>query len=214
MKITQWLETIATKNFNIKTLFLLLFLSSSLTISAQIGIAQVASICGDLQRDEAQPNTYFKDVNNTFNKFIGTWKYTNGNEIVTFKLTKVTHKYDPEYKIFEDYLVGNYSYSTDGGTTYLVNTIIGSYSEEVDNNPMYAGCTQTNYSNDRKIIFGFKDIILNKDFCTAIFEFSPNSLTQMTVKIKNPQGTTGTFIGQPSFNPNFTLPISMIVTKQ
>lgn len=196
-----------------KNLFLILFLTGSITIFGQVTNAQVTSICGDLQRDEAQPNTYFKDVNNTFNKFIGTWKYTDGNEIVTFKLTKVTHKYDPEYKIFEDYLVGNYSYSTDGGVTFIVNTIEGILNEDADENPMYAGCTQTNYSNDRKIIFGFKDVILNKDFCTAIFEFLPNSLTQMQVKIENPS-PVGRLDGQPPYNSDFTLPTEMVVTKQ
>ena len=37
---------------------------------------------------EYNPNYYLKDVDNDFNKFIGVWKYTNGNTSFTIVLDK------------------------------------------------------------------------------------------------------------------------------
>ena len=167
-------------------------------------------ICGPVSVLEAPENTYFKDIDNTFANFIGTWQYTNGNEIVVFKLTKVTEKYRPHQRIFKDYIIGNYSYSTDGGATYIVNTITTPINEDPDANPMYASCIR----DMNKISFGFRDVVLNKGFCRIYFEFLPGSLNQMQVTIKNTQGISGTFEGEPPFNPNFTLPTSMVVTRQ
>ncbi|WAC01127.1 hypothetical protein N7U66_13275 [Lacinutrix neustonica] len=174
----------------------------------------IVNICNGLTSEDVSDNTYFKDINQTFDNYIGTWVWTSGNEIVTFKLTKVTQKYFPEERVFEDYMIGNYSYSTDGGTTFIVNTITTPTNEERELNPMYTACV-----NDDDVginIFAFDDVIIDKgnSYCTATFEFLPNSTTQMQVTIENPKGPVGRLDGQPPFNPNFTIPTNMIVTKQ
>jgi len=191
-----------------KIVFTFTFLTSLLSFSQ----SPIVEVCNGVQLDEAQPGTYFKDINNTFNKYTGTWKYENGDEIVIFEITKVTQKFDLEYQIFEDYLIGNYSYSTDGGVSYIINTITSTISEEVNNNPMYSLCQD----NDNQITFIFEELLLNKGdyYCTATFEFLPNSLNQMKVYIKNPDGVVGSFYGDEPFNFNFSIPTEMIVIKQ
>lgn len=87
-----------------KTIFYtVIILLNVLTIK---GYAQtptsIVEICNGVTEDDAPDYTYFKDVNNTFDKFVGTWKWTNGNEILIFKLSKITQKYFPETKMFED----------------------------------------------------------------------------------------------------------------
>ena len=146
-------------------------------------------------------------------QFIGIWVWNNGVKVVTFKLDKVTKKYFYEERVFEDYMIGNYSYSIDGGITFVINTITTPINEDPESNPMYNACPE---EIPTKIDFSFRDVIIDKgnNFCTATFEFLPNSTTQMKFTIENPKGPRGSLDGQPPFNPNFTLPTSMIVTKQ
>jgi|GEM_PF-3347260 len=171
-----------------------------------------AELCGDIQFDEAPTNTYFKDVYNTFDKYVGTWKYENGNDIVIFEIVKVTQKYDADNQIFEDYLVGNYNYSNDGGNTYVVNSIPSTISENRDDNTLQAVCQD----NDTKITFGFKELIFNKldGYCNAYFEFIPGSLTEITVSITNDGCIRGTIGDAEPFNYNFSIPTEMTVIKQ
>lgn len=194
-----------------KTLYVKILLLAFLNIYSQgtQNPSGIRNVCSGLTAEDVPHYTYFSDLDNTFTNFIGTWVYTNGNEIVTFKLSKVTQKYFPAERIFEDFMVGNYSYSTDGGTTLVVNTIVPFLNNDPDNNPMYTPCVE-----DNKMIFVFKDVILNKSYCYATFEFITGSLTQLRVKIENPKEILGRFEGQPEYNYNFTLPTTIIVTKQ
>ncbi len=171
--------------------------------------ASITNICGAISSFDAAPNTYFADLDGTFNPFIGTWKYINGNEIVTFQLSKITQRYFADEKVFMDFMVGNYSYSNDGGISLVVNTITTVVDVNPENNPMYTPCIENN-----KLIFIFKDVVLNKGYCYATFEFMNGSTTQMHVKIENPKEVSGCLDGVPPYNFNFTLPTQMLVTKQ
>lgn len=52
---------------------------------------------------------YYKDINNTFNPFVGTWLYTNGT--ISFKIVLEKRTYTPTInQAFEDLLVGEYEY--------------------------------------------------------------------------------------------------------
>ena len=193
-----------------KSIYKILLLSITISSFGQNTPAgSLVDICSGLMAKDVPDKTYFSDTNNSFGKFIGTWQWTNGNEIVIFVLTKVTHRYFPDEKIYQDYMIGNYSYSTDGGKSYVVNTITNPINENPDVNPMYTGCGENN-----KLKFIFRDVILDKSYCYATFQFSPSSLTQMKVFIENPKEIPGSFIGQTTYNYNFTLPIDMVVTKQ
>jgi len=66
-------------------------------------------------------NCYDKDVNNEFDKFVGTWKYTNGTNEIIFKLKKEEHYQTSPNSNYQDLLVGEYQYKSNGIT--VVNTL-------------------------------------------------------------------------------------------
>lgn len=195
-----------------KSIFILSILFGITSVRSQNPIpvpTLIENICNDLTEDDVPNNTYFSDINGNFNDFIGDWKWQNGNQIVIFQLTKVTQKYFPEDKIFLDYMIGNYSYSVDGGDSFIVNTIINPVNKNPDSNAMYTGCIE-----DGALKFIFKDILLNKDFCYATFEFQSGNLNELHVKIENPKEIPGRFEDEPEYIHEFTLPTEMIVIKQ
>lgn len=169
----------------------------------------IATNCSGITLEDATDYTYFADLEGKFDPFIGTWVYSNGSDIVTFQLSKITQRYFADDKIFMDFMVGNYSYSNDGGNTLVVNTILPTVDTDPNNNPMYTSCAE-----DNKMVFYFDDVVLNKKLCYATFELINGSTTQMHVKIENPQEVGGSLDGTPPYNFNFTLPTQMIVTKQ
>lgn len=69
-------------------------------------------------------NIYFKDVNNTFNKFLGTWEYNNDGhyvKVVVSKLIKVDVTFGRTRRQYRDMLVISYLYKYNGVIVY--NTI-------------------------------------------------------------------------------------------
>lgn len=69
--------------------------------------------------DYAVPNTYYKDLYNDLDPFVGTWMYTNGNTSLTITLQKKIRVLNDNF--FEDMLIGGYKYVVNGTT--VVNTL-------------------------------------------------------------------------------------------
>ena len=71
-------------------------------------------------------NAYYKDVDNDFNRFVGTWLYTNGDEVFEIVLDKrELDFYNKPIDIpphYTDYLYGEFRYVDENGTE-LVNTL-------------------------------------------------------------------------------------------
>lgn len=66
-------------------------------------------------------DTYYKDLNNDFNNFEGTWQYTNGNDTLTIVLQKKVMQYIDNSSspmlgksYYKDLLVGEYRYVESG----------------------------------------------------------------------------------------------------
>ena len=64
-------------------------------------------------------NTYYKDVNNFMNPFVGTWLYTNGNSSLKIVLVKEEMQYTGKY--YTDYITGEYQYIENG--VEIANTL-------------------------------------------------------------------------------------------
>lgn len=58
-------------------------------------------------------NTYYKDVDNDFNAYVGTWKWEDGNTSLEIIFNKIIH-YDIGNGDYSDLLVGEYKYIEDG----------------------------------------------------------------------------------------------------
>lgn len=155
---------------------------------------------------EMPPGTYIKDLSNTFDVFLGTWKYQNGNEIFTIKLEK-SEDLLTEYGNYTDYIKGNYSYSTDGGITYVTNTIENNFS----NNPIENSLYSPGPLNQSELDLRFKDMVYNKN-CNLIIKFLPNSTTQLEFKLDN-QSRGYLYPEVPPYW-GFSVPNHIILTKQ
>ena len=156
----------------------------------------------------ATPGTYFKDINHTFDPFLGTWKYQNGNEILIIKLEKVEMYYSSDYSVYEDFIKGNYSYSTDNGVTFVVNTIqqnLGNNNPDI--NPIYS-CGPETPIKDR---MPFHDIIYQKN-AWANFTFQNNNYQQLHLKLENKSG--GVVYPATPPNPAFCIPNNVVLIKQ
>ena len=188
-------------------------------LSSFTATSQIFDIYDPVILQDVPAGAYIKDVNNKLDKFSGTWIWTSGSDQVTIKLQKVENQYFSEYDAYADYMIGNYKYTKNNGSLVVVNTILTPSKFNFAGNllpqfhPMYAPSPE----NETTIDFSFKDIILNKEGCTAIFEFLPGSTTQMKLTQKN-RGTHGIEVTDgdpmPVFNPDFTIPNEIVLTKQ
>ena len=174
-------------------------------LPAQTKIVDVSS--GEIVVD-APIGTYIKDIYNTFAPFLGTWKYENGNEIFIVKLEKVTKFYYSEYHNYKDFIKGNYSYTQDGGVTYITNTIeTNALINDANINSFYSPSPRS-----LEILKGvFKDELYQKS-CDAIFTFLTGSTTQMTINLKNK--SRGYILPETPPNPNFSIPNNVVLIKQ
>lgn len=191
-----------------KIIVILVLMNSMVELYAQTNEVDVKS---GFTKMDAPSGTYIKDIYNTFTPFLGTWRYQSGNEIFTVKLEKVTKKYYPEYGTYRDYIKGNYSYTTDGGATFVVNTII----ENNDLLPLNFNHEDPLYSprpdNSQYMEMAFRDVIHQKS-CSAVFTFLPSSTTQMNFNLDNV--TRGYIWPETIPNQNFSVPDDVILIKQ
>ncbi len=142
---------------------------------------------------------YFKDTDNTFDQWVGTWQYTNGITVFKIVIQKITGKYMPKgthnipINCYMDILVGGYYYKENGvvKTKHLVysnvlnppldiggNTLIKAniFYNEIDKRPNLSG--------------GFVNLTL-----------LPGSTTQAT------------WAFDPAYRRNYSVPDNLILTK-
>lgn len=185
------------------TLFTLVFVFNLNAQTSTINISEGSRMSSPI-------GTYIKDINNVFTPYIGIWKYQNGNEILTIKLEKVTKYYDPKFKVYFDFIKGNYSYTIDGGNTYIINTLTNNPNNTPEGNPIYT--SDPTFSEN---IFGFnfimKDLIKNKS-CRASLQFYQNNSNQIYFKLQ-PSKHFESFDEEQILN-NESIPINIILTKQ
>lgn len=186
-------------------------LNSFMYLICNLGISQtnIVDINDGFVSFDSPPGTYIKDEENQFEKFVGLWKWSVGSQILTFKLEKITQKYFPQYQTYQDYMIGNYSYSIDGGVTYVVNSILVNFNnDDPDINSLYS----SGPIDDVSIDFTFKDIIYQKSNCRAKFTFIGINLNQLELKLSNLGG--GVIAPATLPNVNFSIPNNVILIKQ
>lgn len=96
-------------------LFLLFF---ALNSNAQTTIIPLNNYHGMYK----EPNTYYHDSDNEFDKFVGTWKWEQGLSSVTITLQKKPTVLDQDTNNYFDLLVGEYQFIDDTGTV-VINTL-------------------------------------------------------------------------------------------
>lgn len=188
-----------------KKLLIILTLLSSVLSSAQMEVG----ICTGHPIQDLPAGSYIQDINGDFDKFVGTWVWTNGTDTVTYKLIKAVHQLDNEFQSYRDYMIGDYRYTTNNGSVVVVNTIDQFTNLSAAFHPLYSCCPK----NETKINFIFQDIVIGKNGCSADFEFLPGSTTQMTLKQSNPESLFCMDCAAPP-SSSFTIPNNIVLTKQ
>ena len=173
------------KNYKAQLTFLILLISASIT--AQIGGIKPLKI----YRTRFEDGYYYKDTDNTFNNFVGTWVYINGSSTLQIKFKKITKFQFPGY--FIDALVGEYQYIKNGteqiNTLSQLNTNLGrpsSYSIFSDfimfknDRPFCTDCSTT----ELRVCLTLNDVLLDVYFDVYIRKIMSNGQHAIDVKLK------------------------------
>lgn len=115
---------------------------------------------------EIIPGGYYKDLDNDFNKFIGTWEYSNGTTSLKIVLQKKTQVFNGNHNAYYDLLVGEYRYVENGiekvNTLSLLtappeneygHSIVGAFIIKNNSVPVCDDCS----SNERRVALNFTD---------------------------------------------------------
>ena len=160
--------------------------------------------------------TYYKDLNNELNQFVGTWIYRNGSKKYTInfkKLIKEEFNWGPHY--YKDMLIGGYKLEVNNQIIY--NSILTLY--EYYEAPLRGiGFVK----NQNKYIITFEDP-LNCDISGNVkIEKDPSNINQLIWKMYREFEMNPNFEKCPylhdidetsTFGDTMSLPYEMILTK-
>jgi hypothetical protein len=79
-----------------------------------VAYSQNPIVAIDATMSDKSQGTYFKDLDNEFEKFEGTWLYENGNTSLKIVLEKEEQKYSDGVGFYFDTLMGEYQYIENG----------------------------------------------------------------------------------------------------
>lgn len=82
---------------------------------------EIVPIYGVSHSGKFNSNYYFKDTNNDFDQFVGTWTWSSGNSSFTLVLEKELKYQYESHELYEDLLIGEYQYVQNG--VELINTL-------------------------------------------------------------------------------------------
>ena len=140
-----------------KKLIILIILISTIACKAQTPVVSL-----DARGYKTSDGAYFKDLNYEFNKFEGTWLYTNGNTSLTVILEKKEMVYNGTD--YEDKLIGEYQYIENGieivnTLPNLTNTNVAKHKikgRHIIPNNLYLACNDCGV-NERRVMLVFYD---------------------------------------------------------
>lgn len=145
-------------------------------------------------------NKYFKDVYNTYNPWIGTWKYVNGNTEFRITIQKVEAVYIPSgtfnipINCYRDLLNGGYYYQENG----IIKTNHLTYTNQLKAPLRCYG----NYPFPTKVRIYYDEIDKPQLRGTYVeLTLLPGSTTQAS------------WVLDPSYRRNFSVPDNVILTK-
>jgi hypothetical protein len=156
--------------------------------------------------------TYFKDINNSLDKFVGSWVYSQGNEYFKITFLKLTNQISEiNLKQKEDILITRYEYKQNGNTifeTYTTNISRVNFCLLSDTNNLTMLYTEPSLTHCTKDRIGELEIIYSLNASNqAIITWNriDKPVTQQPIPC---QGSTTVDVS------NFLAPANMILVKQ
>jgi hypothetical protein len=122
---------------------------------------------------------YYKDINNSLDKYVGIWKFLDGNKIFTIEFQKQTNVNFDNYQM--DKIVGNYSYQVNG--VMEVNTLNNSITQGSPNSPFHIELIGT--KNYQELIMFFRDPVNSKwtSYVLIVNYFANNQTEVLNFKL-------------------------------
>jgi hypothetical protein len=158
--------------------------------------------------DQRQDGMYLKDIDNILGRFIGTWKWQNGNSTFEVVFTK-SEMNQNVIGGYSDDIVGKYKYIENGvlKANNLNETYTGLY------NPIIGGFEQSNHNH---LNIGFTDYVNHKSGSGYFELISGTNPQQAKWYAKGSGGAKFLEPGDSPSTPGFTLPIidEIILVKQ
>jgi len=153
---------------------------------------------------------YFKDINNVFDNFLGTWEYQQNNtifRIILRKLARNKHKYTNNQSFFKDQIIGHYEKVEILATgrerlIYTSNKPNGNSNEYLRAEIIIFGGT----SDGIKLSASVLDVSIPNTFPWG-------TLTAVIIPGSNPSQMTWKISGYNLGGRNFNIPIDIIMTK-
>ena len=167
---------------------------------------------------------YYKDVDNFYNQFIGTWVFNDGTNYlkVIFKKKTMFHVSDSFDNNFVDYLVGEYEYKVNNIT--LVNTIANIdinhtaifnynlWSIGIVGKSLFPECTSC-ANNEKRAVMDFQELTTRENSWAANAEFVmrytiENGVEKINVNflMKDPAGNIPSNLETDDAYQGFSLP--------
>jgi hypothetical protein len=145
---------------------------------------------------------YFKDTDNKFGQWVGTWQYTNGNTVFKIVIQKIIGKYIPKgtfnspINCYMDILVGGYYYKENG----VVKTNHLTYTNVLQPPLRCSGA----HTTPNQLTISYKEIDKRPNLSGGIVDltFLLGSTTQAT------------WIFDPTYRRNYSVPDNLILIKQ
>jgi hypothetical protein len=151
---------------------------------------------------------YVKDINNTLNKYVGTWKGTYNGRVYEMKFNKSLY-YDFD-GFTRDEITGRLRIMTTGN---IPLTIFDNFNEPDNKKTRFSGLGLTNDLQGYRMIFGgpFTSGCMNRG--TIALRINANSPNQMRVMYQSAQDIV---VGEcpTTFSPTFTENQEIFLTRQ
>jgi hypothetical protein len=170
--------------------------------------------------------TYYKDLNNDLDQFVGTWLFSNSESNLTITIIKKTQYYNPNRNVYFDYLIAEYKYEVNN--QILVNSLpnlsqnhtsiydynIFGYSI-IDKNKA-PRCPECNI-NERRVKLNFKDPVRNAPGLTGLVtlrRFDENGIQKTHMRLQQ-SGSVLYLDDTPATYNSFLVPLGeYILIKQ
>lgn len=186
-----------------KTIFLSILINAAVLLNAQ----QIYT----LRPTEADlpDNSYQKDTSNELPSYEGTWKGTWDNKTIYITFTKITYKYDNDFKYYRDYLIGKFKVLDNTGNILFDNTNVD------DNNAKIQGVNFRRYGDKYSLFYSDPDLCHITGNITV--NFSDPTKQKLEWKYSKSSDWTDNdcfYHGLPQSQRPNPLPNNTILTKQ
>lgn len=187
-------------------LFILIF-TLSVQCTAQNQIIPLTNC--DKQYDHTSGNAYIKDTTNEMDKYVGTWKWTQGTKEFILTLIKQKHHYNEtgNDNYYRDRLVGYYQYKENG--VIVADTSSDDLNKDFRVKVIFVLTCQSDI-----ISISFEDYKKNKEYDIYLEKLSS---TQIKFDGKERGDVLVSRSGPGNYAPIYpgnTFPLNMVLTKQ